>query len=53
MISDQVYGKIEVSHAEINDYVLLKSDGMPTYHLSSVVDDHCMEISHVLRGEVS
>jgi glutamyl-tRNA synthetase len=35
-----------------DDYILLKSDGWPTYHLASVVDDHAMEISHVLRGEV-
>lgn len=36
-----------------DDFVLLKSDGWPTYHLASVVDDHLMEITHVLRGEVS
>jgi glutamyl/glutaminyl-tRNA synthetase len=35
------------------DFIILKSDGFPTYHLASVVDDHAMEISHVLRGEVS
>jgi glutamyl-tRNA synthetase len=36
-----------------DDFIILKSDGWPTYHLASVVDDHLMEISHVLRGEVS
>lgn len=35
-----------------DDFIILKSDGFPTYHLASVVDDHLMEISHVLRGEV-
>ena len=53
MIYDRVYGQVNVAHTEINDQVLLKSDGTPTYHLASVVDDHCMDITHVLRGEVS
>jgi len=35
-----------------DDQILLKSDGWPTYHLASVVDDHLMEISHIIRGEV-
>lgn len=52
MISDEVYRAIEVPNANIDDQILLKTDGMPTYHLASVVDDHHMEISHVLRGEV-
>lgn len=52
MISDEVYGQVDLVNSEIDDQVLLKSDGTPTYHLASVVDDHCMEISHVLRGEV-
>lgn len=36
-----------------DDFIILKSDSWPTYHLASVVDDHLMEITHVLRGEVS
>ena len=36
-----------------DDQILLKGDGWPTYHLASVVDDHLMEISHVIRGEVA
>lgn len=51
-ISDVVYGKVVFPNSSITDQILLKSDGGPTYHLASVVDDHCMEISHVLRGEV-
>ena len=39
------------SHAEIDDQVLMKSDGFPTYHLANVVDDHLMGITHVIRGE--
>ncbi len=42
-----------MQHGAIEDQVLLKSDGFPTYHLANVVDDHLMEITHVLRGEVS
>ena len=48
---DVVRGKISVSSRDIDDKVLYKSDGMPTYHLANVVDDHLMEISHVVRGE--
>ena len=50
-IRDLVYGEVEVSHAQVDDQVLLKSDGFPTYHLASVVDDSAMEVSHVIRGE--
>ena len=53
MICDQVYGQVEVPNDKVNDQVLLKSDGIPTYHLASVVDDHHMKISHILRGEVT
>jgi len=45
-----VYGKVEVQHTQVDDQVLMKSDGFPTYHLASVVDDSAMEISHVIRG---
>ena len=51
-IEDLVYGQVEVNCQSIEDQILLKTDGFPTYHLACVVDDFCMEISHVLRGEV-
>ena len=47
---DMVYGTIRVPCADMEDEVLLKSDGMPTYNFANVVDDHLMEISHVIRG---
>ncbi|HSX25912.1 MAG TPA: glutamate--tRNA ligase [Chlamydiales bacterium] len=48
---DQIKGRITVPWADIDDQVLLKSDGFPTYHLAAVVDDHLMKISHVIRGD--
>jgi len=48
---DIIWGEIVVENSTLDDYVLLKSDGYPTYHLANVVDDHLMEISHVLRAE--
>ena len=48
---DLVRGDVEFQNAGIDDQVLLKSDGYPTYHLAVVVDDHLMEITHVVRGE--
>ena len=48
---DIVRGKISVSTRDIDDKILFKSDGMPTYHLANVVDDYLMKISHVIRGE--
>ncbi|MCI0419772.1 MAG: glutamate--tRNA ligase, partial [Acidobacteria bacterium] len=48
--ADQVFGRIEHDFATIEDFVLLRSDGMPTYHLGVVVDDIDMQISHVIRG---
>ncbi len=47
---DRVYGKIAVQNKQIDDFVILRSDGRPTYHLAVVVDDHDMGISHVIRG---
>ena len=47
---DIVYGDIEIDYDELDEGVLLKSDGMPTYNFANVVDDHLMEISHVVRG---
>lgn len=48
---DVIRGTITINNAEIDDQVLIKSDGFPTYHLAVVVDDHLMEITHVIRGE--
>ncbi len=48
---DWTYGKISTPSNSIDDQVLLKSDGFPTYHLAVVVDDHLMQISHIFRGE--
>ena len=47
---DLIYGHIEVDNSELEDQVLLKSDGMPTYNFANVIDDHLMGITHVLRG---
>ncbi|MEO1852695.1 glutamate--tRNA ligase [Chromohalobacter sp.] len=51
VISDMLRGEIEVDWAQVDAQILLKSDGMPTYHLANVVDDHLMGITHVMRGE--
>ena len=48
---DLIYGKIKIANETIDDQILIKSDGYPTYHFANVVDDHLMEISHVIRGE--
>jgi glutamyl-tRNA synthetase len=48
---DVVRGEVEFNTRTLDDKILLKADGMPTYHLANVVDDHLMEISHVIRGE--
>ncbi len=49
--TDEVRGNVEFRGMEIDDQILLKSDGFPTYHLANVVDDHCMAIDLVVRGE--
>ncbi len=49
--NDAIRGTVEVANSEIDDQVLLKSDGFPTYHLANVVDDHLMGVTHVIRGE--
>ena len=51
VVSDMLRGTIEVDWAQVDAQILMKSDGMPTYHLANVVDDHLMGITHVLRGE--
>ncbi len=49
--TDLIRGEVVFDNSVMDDFVLLKSDGYPTYHLASVVDDHAMEISHVIRAE--
>lgn len=49
--TDLIRGEVEFSSFNVDDQVLVKSDGYPTYHLANVVDDHFMKISHVIRGE--
>jgi glutamyl-tRNA synthetase len=48
---DLIYGPVTFKHDTLDDFVLLKSDGYPTYHLANVIDDHLMTISHILRAE--
>jgi glutamyl-tRNA synthetase len=48
---DVIRGQVSFHSSQVDDQVLIKSDGYPTYHLANVVDDHLMEISHVIRGE--
>jgi len=50
-VHDLIRGDVTFSNENLNDYVLLKSDGYPTYHLANVVDDHDMRISHVMRAD--
>jgi len=50
-LKDLIRGWVVVHSSAIDDKVLMKSDGMPTYHLANIVDDHLMEITHVIRGE--
>ncbi len=47
---DEIYGEITVDNAELDDMILIKSDGYPTYNFANVVDDHLMGITHVVRG---
>ena len=51
VMDDLIRGRVEVKSEVLDDKILFKSDGMPTYHLANVVDDHLMKISHVIRGE--
>ena len=51
VFNDLLRGDIQVENRQLQDEVVLKADGMPTYHLAAMVDDHQMEITHVLRGE--
>jgi glutamyl-tRNA synthetase len=51
IFKDRLRGQVEIAATQLDDQVLLKSDGFPTYHLANVVDDHLMEITHVIRAE--
>ena len=51
VLHDMIRGEVRVNTSTLDDKVLYKSDGMPTYHLANIVDDHLMRISHVIRGE--
>jgi glutamyl-tRNA synthetase len=51
LVHDEIRGEIRISTHVLDDKVLMKTDGLPTYHLANVVDDHHMKISHVIRGE--
>ncbi len=50
-VNDLIRGEVVFQSNELDDKILLKADGMPTYHLANIVDDHAMKISHVIRGE--
>ncbi|MEO0776950.1 MAG: glutamate--tRNA ligase [Bacteroidota bacterium] len=50
-IQDRIRGTVTFKSNELDDKIILKADGLPTYHLANIVDDHFMEISHVIRGE--
>ncbi|MCR5487654.1 MAG: glutamate--tRNA ligase [Lachnospiraceae bacterium] len=50
VFQDEIYGEITVDNAELDDMILIKSDGFPTYNFANVVDDHLMGITHVVRG---
>jgi len=51
VVRDRLRGEVKFDNAQIDDQILLKSDGFPTYHFANVVDDHLMEITHVIRAE--
>ena len=51
LVQDIVRGRVTFRNDLLDDYVILKSDGFPTYHLAHLVDDHLMEMSHVIRAE--
>lgn len=51
LVNDLIRGEVKIHSQLLDDKVLFKSDGLPTYHLANVVDDHLMEITHVIRGE--
>jgi glutamyl-tRNA synthetase len=48
---DAIYGDVSFENKTLDDFIMMKSDGFPTYHLANVVDDHAMKITHIIRGE--
>lgn len=51
IVEDLIYGKVKIDNSVLDDQILLKSDGFPTYNFANVIDDHLMEITHVIRGK--
>ncbi|HOM76547.1 MAG TPA: glutamate--tRNA ligase family protein, partial [Anaerohalosphaeraceae bacterium] len=51
VIDDEIRGQVTFNPAEIGDFIILKSDGFPTYHFAVVVDDELMGVTHVIRGQ--
>ncbi len=51
VVNDMIRGEVTFNSSDLDDKIIFKSDGMPTYHLANIVDDHLMKISHVIRGE--
>jgi glutamyl-tRNA synthetase len=51
IVNDMIRGKVSFNSSDLDDKIIFKTDGMPTYHLANIVDDHLMKISHVIRGE--
>jgi len=51
ILNDLVQGKVEIENSTIEDFIILRKDGTPTYNLSAIVDDHEMEITHIIRGD--
>ena len=51
VVQDTIRGRVEFNSSVVDDQILIKTDGYPTYHLANVVDDHLMQITHVIRGE--
>ena len=51
VVHDELHGDMVFKNTNIDDFIILKSDGLPTYHLAHIVDDHLMEITHLLRAE--
>ncbi|HEV2472632.1 MAG TPA: glutamate--tRNA ligase, partial [Chthonomonadales bacterium] len=51
VVHDELHGDITFKNTDVDDFIVLKTDGLPTYHLAHIVDDHLMEITHLLRAE--
>jgi len=50
-LKDLIHGKVVFDNSEVDDQVIMKGDGYPTYHFANVIDDYLMKITHVIRGE--